>query len=1797
MLFLSLIILNSSISNAVTISWWDTDWNYRVGLNFNTTDYEYIGTLLDYDINFTPLINNPALELDYNSIRLIEYNNTDGTVIDYNSTQSDIVYQIMNLTNFNLSTNSNLRVSWIASNISVNSTRYYHIYFDTSANPRSAPNYVSRISISNYLIYIDGNNVVDIDSTENSFSQISYISTPASNMANPGDPTPYNRWRWGMIGYDLDDVGGWREDAVDNYTVQVSGGPLYIQVYMKNHINAQLPGGAMYTENTMRVYPINKDYLFEHNLTYDSSAHSYGGYIIPRSYYTNDWLDWMQSWNFADDYWSGQAGYLRVGYDNTACSASNPGPCKFTIASPSWNQPVSSFNTNWMAWCDGSTEEVGIIWNGIFNGDTYSNYGASGYGELGGFDRETYTNETLNATVYWLISNNGEDGNLTNKISNYKLNTDLISQGSLDAGFTSIIWIKTMNTSNSLGSFFSKNSKIRIETNVTSPGTGFPKLTVYYPNGSTSVDQAAMINSSSTIYYYDYNLTGEEPTGYYDVKIEGSSAKSLTRTSLFYIGNTWPDQWNSGAYHYSKSLNITEPAISDRIFEPIDININFTNNAHNDSIRIILFDGTNYTEIPSQIYNITRASNGLVDSSNVIFLSSLSKNKNKTYYIVWRTNSFPANYTTDLNYTNNNITELYQISNSFYNLSINKSFGGLLQETQNRLGSRTSLSGIHPMEYYPESRINIPPATTFSVREFTGPTITIETGPVFIDMKINGSLSGNTNYPYNFTYRFFSNTPYYLKESNLTALEAKTWNYFYDNYLGWADEKFTNAAFKNTTGNITTRSLAAGNNNDTTTLDADIYWLGAYNSNTGDAMGDIFLARNQTIQNTPQIDLYDDTYEYYQRAVISNSQDISSGYSFYNKIARMIWYGGNTYESIDSISSQLSNPITYLTGTQVAYDTTPPSYNLYNFTPSNPSDNINITCYSFWTDNLEMDYVLIEENTSGTHQNHTVSISSVSGSGNYTINASITNAGIYSCRFHGFDSAGNSNSTPFIDINITDSTAPNFQNMSNNPNTNSSLDPNSTITINSTFLEYSTVDSVKLFYRYNTGSWSSWDNLTMTNISQTNYNYTYQTNITPTYNATYQYYSYANDTDGNSGNSTTYNLSVFFDYGWELVSNLTANSGTFDTNISLGNITLNNTGDFNASFTGTAGVFGSRIYINGTLTNTNPTFTIQNGTSQQLNVTGQTRAAGQTEGTDTITITLNSSEATPTSSSTSVGLITISGGPFLYTEITQYPSSVTQGDTGVNLTAKLTNLGNETATNANLTYVLPSGWSSALDATTEIGTLTVGAFSTYSITADIASDASTGTKTLTANTICAENKTGTGSVTVTVNAASSSSSNTSTGTTAGGSGGGGGGGGSFSAEEASRFFQTKQTFELTRGENNEFIIVLANPYDDAILRNIAISLEGFSESYISFEPTNIKTLGIGETKDIIVKITAPAYFTKGDYELEFTFDGDLDRLNDTTIKIKYTKKVLLQVFDVSRFDADSYVNLTAEYIQEMLQKGMIVKEIEKLQEQLAEAYNETDFKLVKELYENIKEIYDSAIESEIGIKELEESLKEAEAKKISVEKTKRLFHLAKSSFERGDYITAIDRVNEAKLTLALETNGQFFKEALYYINHNKPQSAGALAGFGFFVFSLAMFTKFKYIRRKLKNLLEEEKLLMELMKAIQIEVFEKAKMSMREYGEAMNQYEKRLSEVFQERITFENKKVNLFKFKSQKKQLTEEKKKLLKMIKKTQEGYLMKGKYETRIYENMLKSYSNRLSEIEEKLAMADVKKAFKKVK
>jgi hypothetical protein len=403
--------------------------------------------------------------------------------------------------------------------------------------------------------------------------------------------------------------------------------------------------------------------------------------------------------------------------------------------------------------------------------------------------------------------------------------------------------------------------------------------------------------------------------------------------------------------------------------------------------------------------------------------------------------------------------------------------------------------------------------------------------------------------------------------------------------------------------------------------------------------------------------------------------------------------------------------------------------------------------------------------------------------------------------------------------------------------------------------------------------------------------------------------------------------------------------------------------------------------------------------------------------------------------------------------------------------------------------------------------------------------------------------------------------------------------------------KSEANFELIHGQQQEFDLEIKNNYESA-LKNLQISVAGINSEYITLIPSTIPFLQGKTSEKIKVKINAPSYFTEGKYDLKFTIEGQLDG-NGTNYPYTQTKLVTLYILDLSRGDADNLKTDAERMIKEMSGSEMETGEIEELLKELETAYGETRFSRVKEVYEVIKLIYNNAFESKKIIEELYAAIEDAEKRGIDVTETKKLLFIAETAFNRGDYALSLERLKEAKLAFALETKGEF---NLIYEVKNKPfQSFGILILVLVIGAGGTLLTRMKLYKRKLKLLAEEEKLLLELMKVVQKECFEKNRVSMEEYEQAMSQYKNRLSEVIEDRIRIETRLSNLLKVKGKKVALVEEKKRLISLIRDLQDRYLNKSQLETRIYENMMKSYSTRLTEVEEELTFLDAQEALKR--
>jgi hypothetical protein len=94
--------------------------------------------------------------------------------------------------------------------------------------------------------------------------------------------------------------------------------------------------------------------------------------------------------------------------------------------------------------------------------------------------------------------------------------------------------------------------------------------------------------------------------------------------------------WNGNWLSYTP-VNVTETYGRSRTSELTDVFINFPIGTCSDpqrEIRVLFYNGVNWTEVPSQVYNVTMR-NSNAESCNVVFLADCPANSTVTYYIYY----------------------------------------------------------------------------------------------------------------------------------------------------------------------------------------------------------------------------------------------------------------------------------------------------------------------------------------------------------------------------------------------------------------------------------------------------------------------------------------------------------------------------------------------------------------------------------------------------------------------------------------------------------------------------------------------------------------------------------------------------------------------------------------------------------------------------------------------------------------------------------------------------------------------------------------------------------------------------------------------------------------------------------------------------------------------------------------------------------------------------------------------------------------------------------------------------------
>ena len=667
----------------------------------------------------------------------------------------------------------------------------------------------------------------------------------------------------------------------------------------------------------------------------------------------------------------------------------------------------------------------------------------------------------------------------------------------------------------------------------------------------------------------------------------------------------------------------------------------------------------------------------------------------------------------------------------------------------------------------------------------------------------------------------------------------------------------------------------------------------------------------------------------------------------------------------------------------------------------------------------------------------------------------------------------------------------------------------------------------------------------------------------PSYETNVTFRIWANDSAEAVGTSSNYSLWSYWDCIWNVTSEFGAVAG-WQVNKEIGNLTINNTGDSQfatsnctLTFRVTHNLISGRIYFDNSPLKPSNSYSISAKTNRTIAVNASFLTEVRQEAFIITTSEVSSSGGVNISNNyernTTGTIVSNQNGPYLYEEMTSSPSSVYITSGNFSLQGYFTNLmgsaivnENNTAYNVSFYWTLPSGltnvsgeknvsyenitnnnwnyintnvsFSSLASFSPGVKAITLNVYG-YNLSGSLIIDANNNTllsESVNVTFLCYNVSDG-----VYVTACGSLDGDyvaptTSSGSTSGGGGGGfasGGGGGATSAD-----------YQFVRGKTNEIIIPFANKNSNESLKGIKFSLSGELSKYMELVTSSINELGPGETTDIIIRVTSPGFIKLGQQIIILEISGSTPTGN------YYEKKsIVLQVNDISKEDAFDLIGNATALIEQFNSAGFNYSEVDRLVSEMKEAYEKLDYLSVKNNYNSLKDIVDSAIEAKSIIGELKELIAQSKEKGIDVSGSERILKLAELSLNRNDYREAYSRAKEAQVTFALEVKGEIAKLS-YYLKNNKKE-IGMSALFIFIIgFAGYKGVSIRLIALRIKKLKEEERILHGLMKILQRQTFTEKKMSMEEYQSSMQFYEKRLGNVVESLIELESKRAHALRF-------------------------------------------------------------------
>jgi hypothetical protein len=864
------------------------------------------------------------------------------------------------------------------------------------------------------------------------------------------------------------------------------------------------------------------------------------------------------------------------------------------------------------------------------------------------------------------------------------------------------------------------------------------------------------------------------------------------------------------------------------------------------------------------------------------------------------------------------------------------------------------------------------------------------------------------------------------------------------------------------------------------------------------------------------------------------------------------------------------------------------------------NDSQNVSCFISALDSVGLNYTIVSHNATGSWQNTTLSMSGTSYTVNYNITSGNTTMPRFSILAYIYDLSGRTNVTS-RNITVVDDSFPAIYNISYYPNTTDLLDPGVRVNVNATIVDNYNISTVVLMWlNQSDGNWIS---VSMANLTSVNTSGSINAVFNATFipqNGTYAFKINVTDSAGNQNISENTTIIVANDTSYFNSTTIPDTKSIIYSqrvsNNTLGGLYVNNTGD-DSQLNFTINISSSirdRFNINYT-SSANATYSVGAGGAINLTIFADTTSL--TAGLYDYNITVSSSAGT--SIIQKKLNIQTAEGPYISVSIDSYSSSVTRGQTGVTLSASVTNLGTSAAQDVDLNWTLPSEFSLASgNLSRRFSVVPIGLSSSNSITIDVSSSANVSSVNITAISTAsnANSSNATKAVSIT-NPLTVTQTVTNTVTVTTGGGGGGAGGGAAAVV-------ISNTIEVTRGDEMTFNVNVFNKYPNKTLEGLTLTIIGFPEKYISVTPRTIGNIGYNKTSGFLVTLTAPTYKSREEHLIQAIIRGKLVDGNSAG-DYSETQNIKLIIQEVSSNETLSILNLAKKAIEQMREKTFNIIGVDKLYaaaiQSLQNKHNEEAKRIADEivltkntafaafdLIGRLKQAMDdpkkmNLITSNVPSEFIDQSGNVKTSQSLLTgnvvftgQSVVDLVSLAQAAFDRGDYSTALERAKNAQVMLILERKGNF---GLFLYLYWYYIIAGIIIIVGLGMYGLRIYRK-RNISGKINDLEKEEQNIRLLMIANQ-KSYLSARISSADYHKTLAQHTKRLADIQKERINLRERRIRLLPRSEVNLALEKESARLEEQIKSLQRKFYVEHKVPESEYHTQFAAFNEQLTEIE----------------